>query len=144
MVMGARPNSCRQTHLNHQDPHPAAHGSHLTANKVPNSRERRNTEPEALDSLWNYWRAQGVPPRRVLPTTHRWAKDLERFRGWVSPSEYRNRTANFLALQLQWDVALALVATWDCKTQERFRNPELKVNEPTQQKASRSFCIFGR
>ncbi|GFR94325.1 hypothetical protein ElyMa_000916100 [Elysia marginata] len=38
--MGARPNSCRQTHLNHQDFHPAAHGSHLTANKVPNSRER--------------------------------------------------------------------------------------------------------
>ncbi|GFS00488.1 hypothetical protein ElyMa_002816000 [Elysia marginata] len=30
----------RQTHLNHQDPHPAAQGSHLTANKVPNSRER--------------------------------------------------------------------------------------------------------
>ncbi|GFR96021.1 hypothetical protein ElyMa_006287600 [Elysia marginata] len=28
-----------QTHLNHQDPHPASHGSHLTANKVPNSRE---------------------------------------------------------------------------------------------------------
>ncbi|GFS22527.1 hypothetical protein ElyMa_001617900 [Elysia marginata] len=26
--------------LNHQDPHPAAQGSHLTANKVPNSRER--------------------------------------------------------------------------------------------------------
>ncbi|GFS06296.1 hypothetical protein ElyMa_001219900 [Elysia marginata] len=40
MLMGARPNSRRQTHLNHQDPHPAAHGSHLTANKVPNSRER--------------------------------------------------------------------------------------------------------
>ncbi|GFR66783.1 hypothetical protein ElyMa_000236100 [Elysia marginata] len=40
MLMGARPNSCRQTHLNHQNPHPAAHGSHLTANKVPNSRER--------------------------------------------------------------------------------------------------------
>ncbi|GFR67806.1 hypothetical protein ElyMa_005592700 [Elysia marginata] len=33
MLMGARPNSRRQTHLNHQDPHPAAHGSHLTANK---------------------------------------------------------------------------------------------------------------
>ncbi|GFR83020.1 hypothetical protein ElyMa_005966000 [Elysia marginata] len=40
MLMGARPNSCRQTHLNHKDPHPASHGSHLTANKVPNSRER--------------------------------------------------------------------------------------------------------
>ncbi|GFR92464.1 hypothetical protein ElyMa_000868700 [Elysia marginata] len=40
MLMGARPNSRRQTHLNHQDPHPASHGSHLTANKVPNSRER--------------------------------------------------------------------------------------------------------
>ncbi|GFR97556.1 hypothetical protein ElyMa_000995500 [Elysia marginata] len=40
MLMGARPNSCRQTHLNHQDPHPASNGSHLTANKVPNSRER--------------------------------------------------------------------------------------------------------
>ncbi|GFR60314.1 hypothetical protein ElyMa_000075800 [Elysia marginata] len=40
MLMGARPNSRRQTNLNHQDPHPAAHGSHLTANKVPNSRER--------------------------------------------------------------------------------------------------------
>ncbi|GFR75516.1 hypothetical protein ElyMa_003921900 [Elysia marginata] len=40
MLMGARPNSRRQTHLNHQDPHPAFHGSHLTANKVPNSRER--------------------------------------------------------------------------------------------------------
>ncbi|GFS14398.1 hypothetical protein ElyMa_001422400 [Elysia marginata] len=40
MLMAARPNSRRQTHLNHQDPHPASHGSHLTANKVPNSRER--------------------------------------------------------------------------------------------------------
>ncbi|GFR95644.1 hypothetical protein ElyMa_000949600 [Elysia marginata] len=38
--MGARPKSRRQTHLNHQDHHPASHGSHLTANKVPNSRER--------------------------------------------------------------------------------------------------------
>ncbi|GFR70040.1 hypothetical protein ElyMa_003774500 [Elysia marginata] len=40
MLMGARPNSRRQTHFNHQDPHPASHGSHLKANKVPNSRER--------------------------------------------------------------------------------------------------------
>ncbi|GFS26454.1 hypothetical protein ElyMa_007054600 [Elysia marginata] len=30
----------RLTHLSHQDSCPAAHGSHLTANKVPNSRER--------------------------------------------------------------------------------------------------------
>ncbi|GFS00685.1 hypothetical protein ElyMa_002820200 [Elysia marginata] len=39
MLMSARPIS-RITHLSHQDSCPAAHGSHLTANKVPNSRER--------------------------------------------------------------------------------------------------------
>ncbi|GFR80162.1 Pol protein [Elysia marginata] len=26
MMMGARPNSCRQTHINHQDPHPPLTG----------------------------------------------------------------------------------------------------------------------
>ncbi|GFS24957.1 hypothetical protein ElyMa_001676000 [Elysia marginata] len=40
MLMSARPIS-RITHLSHQDSCPAAHGSHLTANKVPNCRERR-------------------------------------------------------------------------------------------------------
>ncbi|GFR68178.1 hypothetical protein ElyMa_003725900 [Elysia marginata] len=40
MLMSARQNSRRQTDFNHQDPHPASHGSHLTANKVPNSREK--------------------------------------------------------------------------------------------------------
>ncbi|GFR96921.1 hypothetical protein ElyMa_000980900 [Elysia marginata] len=30
-----------RSNLDRQDPHPAAHGSHLTANKVPNSREKR-------------------------------------------------------------------------------------------------------
>ncbi|GFR88838.1 hypothetical protein ElyMa_000779200 [Elysia marginata] len=40
MLMSARLFSCRLTHLSYQDSCPSAHGSHLTANKVPNSRER--------------------------------------------------------------------------------------------------------
>ncbi|GFS13304.1 hypothetical protein ElyMa_003133800 [Elysia marginata] len=40
MLMGARQIARRLTHLSHQDSCPAAHGSHLTANKVPNSRGR--------------------------------------------------------------------------------------------------------
>ncbi|GFR74903.1 hypothetical protein ElyMa_000441400 [Elysia marginata] len=44
MLMGARPNSRRQTHLNPQDLHPASHESHLTAKKVPYNRERSNIE----------------------------------------------------------------------------------------------------
>ncbi|GFS01545.1 hypothetical protein ElyMa_004584500 [Elysia marginata] len=40
MLMGARPISRRLTHLSHQDSCPSAYGSHLTANKVPNSRDR--------------------------------------------------------------------------------------------------------
>ncbi|GFR75462.1 hypothetical protein ElyMa_005777000 [Elysia marginata] len=40
MLMGARQIFLRLTHLSHQGSCPAAHGSHLTANKVPNSRKR--------------------------------------------------------------------------------------------------------
>ncbi|GFR90862.1 hypothetical protein ElyMa_006160500 [Elysia marginata] len=40
MLMSVRLISCRLTHRSHQDSCPFAHGSHLTANKVPNSRER--------------------------------------------------------------------------------------------------------
>ncbi|GFR66932.1 LOW QUALITY PROTEIN: hypothetical protein ElyMa_000240500 [Elysia marginata] len=40
MLPGARLIACRLARLNHQDPRSNAHGSHLTANKVPNSRER--------------------------------------------------------------------------------------------------------
>ncbi|GFR74833.1 PiggyBac transposable element-derived protein 3 [Elysia marginata] len=40
MLPGARLIACKLARLNHQDPHSNAHGSHLTANKVPNSRER--------------------------------------------------------------------------------------------------------
>ncbi|GFR82569.1 hypothetical protein ElyMa_000630000 [Elysia marginata] len=40
MLMSARLFSCRLIHLSHQDSCPSAHGSHLTANKVPNSRRR--------------------------------------------------------------------------------------------------------
>ncbi|GFR65182.1 hypothetical protein ElyMa_000198900 [Elysia marginata] len=39
MLMGARKSARRLTHLSHQDSCPAAHGSHLTANRVPNSWE---------------------------------------------------------------------------------------------------------
>ncbi|GFS22082.1 hypothetical protein ElyMa_001608600 [Elysia marginata] len=39
MLMGARPISRRLTHLSHHDSCPAAHGSHLTGNKVLNSRD---------------------------------------------------------------------------------------------------------
>ncbi|GFR99317.1 hypothetical protein ElyMa_006371000 [Elysia marginata] len=35
-----RPTDFRLTHLSHQVSCPAAHGLHLTANKVPNSQER--------------------------------------------------------------------------------------------------------
>ncbi|GFS25408.1 hypothetical protein ElyMa_001686900 [Elysia marginata] len=72
-----------------------------------------DTGPEALDSLRNYWRAQGLLSRQMFPTTRRWARELERFCGWVSPQELNNSPANSLALLLQWDVALALVTTWD-------------------------------
>ncbi|GFS06234.1 hypothetical protein ElyMa_002960300 [Elysia marginata] len=40
MLPCARLVACRLARLNHQDPRSNAHGSHLTANKVPNSRER--------------------------------------------------------------------------------------------------------
>ncbi|GFR92172.1 hypothetical protein ElyMa_000861600 [Elysia marginata] len=40
MLSGARLVACRLARLNHQDPRSNAHGSHLTPNKVPNSRER--------------------------------------------------------------------------------------------------------
>ncbi|GFR85206.1 PiggyBac transposable element-derived protein 3 [Elysia marginata] len=40
MLPGVRLVACRLARLNHQDPRSNAHGSHLTANKVPNSRER--------------------------------------------------------------------------------------------------------
>ncbi|GFS23284.1 hypothetical protein ElyMa_001636100 [Elysia marginata] len=40
MLPGARLVACKLSRLNHQDPRSKAHGSHLTANKVPNSRER--------------------------------------------------------------------------------------------------------
>ncbi|GFR98129.1 hypothetical protein ElyMa_006342100, partial [Elysia marginata] len=40
MLPGARLVACKLARLNHQDPRSNAHGSHLTANKVPNSRER--------------------------------------------------------------------------------------------------------
>ncbi|GFR60067.1 hypothetical protein ElyMa_005398800 [Elysia marginata] len=40
MLPGARPVACKPARLNHQDPRSNAHGSHLTPNKVPNSRER--------------------------------------------------------------------------------------------------------
>ncbi|GFS02139.1 hypothetical protein ElyMa_002856300 [Elysia marginata] len=38
--MGARQFARRLTRLSHQNSCPSAHGSHLTANKVPNRRER--------------------------------------------------------------------------------------------------------
>ncbi|GFR82183.1 Gag-pol fusion polyprotein [Elysia marginata] len=41
MLMGARQIARRLTHLSHQDSCPSAHGSHLTANKVLNSLERK-------------------------------------------------------------------------------------------------------
>ncbi|GFS27081.1 hypothetical protein ElyMa_001739000 [Elysia marginata] len=75
---------------------------------------------EALDSHRNYWRGQGLPSRPESPTTHSWARELERFCGWLSPQELSNSPANSLALLLQWDVALALVTTWDRKTRECF------------------------
>ncbi|GFR99053.1 hypothetical protein ElyMa_002783500 [Elysia marginata] len=40
MLPGARLVACKLARLKHQDPRSNAHGSHLTANKVPNSRER--------------------------------------------------------------------------------------------------------
>ncbi|GFS13993.1 hypothetical protein ElyMa_001412000 [Elysia marginata] len=50
MLMSARLFSCRLTHLSHRVSCPSAHGSHLTANKVPNSRVRsRFREIEELD-----------------------------------------------------------------------------------------------
>ncbi|GFR89779.1 hypothetical protein ElyMa_006133400 [Elysia marginata] len=91
-----------------------------------------DTGPDALDSLRNYWRAQGLPSRPVFQTTHRWARELERFCGWSSPRELNNSPANSLALLLQWDVALALVTTWDLKTQERFRSWVVPVPRPVE------------
>ncbi|GFR88783.1 hypothetical protein ElyMa_002526900 [Elysia marginata] len=40
MLPGARLVACKLARLNHQDPRSNAHGSHLTANKVPNSGDR--------------------------------------------------------------------------------------------------------
>ncbi|GFR87318.1 hypothetical protein ElyMa_006073900 [Elysia marginata] len=40
MLPGARLFACKLARPNHQDPRSNAHGSHLTANKVPISRER--------------------------------------------------------------------------------------------------------
>ncbi|GFR61053.1 hypothetical protein ElyMa_005421800 [Elysia marginata] len=40
MLPGVRLVACKLARLNHQDPRSNAHGSHLTANKMPNIRER--------------------------------------------------------------------------------------------------------
>ncbi|GFS20795.1 hypothetical protein ElyMa_005065600 [Elysia marginata] len=71
-----------------------------------------------------------LPSHPVFPTTHRWARELEPFCGWVSPQELSNSPANSLALLLQLDVALALVTTWDRKTRERFRSWVVPVPGP--------------
>ncbi|GFS08821.1 hypothetical protein ElyMa_003022400 [Elysia marginata] len=44
MLPVARLVACKLARLNHQDPRSNAHGSHLTANKVPNRRERSQIE----------------------------------------------------------------------------------------------------
>ncbi|GFR66236.1 hypothetical protein ElyMa_001964600 [Elysia marginata] len=70
MLMGTRRVARRQTHLNHQDSCPAAHGSHLTANKVPNSRERsrfRGIEESRQNDISTRGRGTEDKARRIGP-----------------------------------------------------------------------------